>query len=182
MGPVLKGHEHPISHIRFSKDGSRVIADEDHGLEVIKLNWDTISGELLSRTKIRLVSQPSATVMGLPLFFKYDLPLSERGELARRFGVILRRWEGHPRQDSLSTESKTAFMGGWTSRSGHRLVTSMRDYSLHIWDSETGALLSVIRAMSDRLENVAFFPDGKRVLTVWSFIHLLLLFYAATLN
>jgi WD40 repeat protein len=48
------------------------------------------------------------------------------------------------------------------SRDGRRLLTASHDYTVRLWDVETGRQLRVLSGHTDHVKGVAFLPDGRR--------------------
>jgi WD40 repeat protein len=48
---------------------------------------------------------------------------------------------------------------------GRRLMTSSHDYTVRVWDVETGRQLRVLNGHTDHVKGVAFLPDGRRGLS-----------------
>ena len=48
---------------------------------------------------------------------------------------------------------------------GRRLLTTSHDYTVRLWDTETGRQLRVFNGHTDHVKGVAFLPDGRRGLS-----------------
>ncbi|KAH0543088.1 hypothetical protein FGG08_002602 [Glutinoglossum americanum] len=83
----------------------------------------------------------------IPAWIK-SLPIVEEG-----WNPSLQTLEGH-----LSLVLSVAF-----SPDGKRLASGSSDYTVMIWDAETGAMQSSLKGHSDSVRSVAFSPDGKRL-------------------
>jgi len=63
---------------------------------------------------------------------------------------------------------------------GKRIVSGSGDYTLRIWDADSGECLQTLRGHRSWVESVAWSPDGKRIvsgaddytLRIWDVRHL----------
>ena len=151
---VLRGHEHAVTAVDWSRDGARIAtASTDRTARI----WDASTcGQLL----VLLHDDEVRTVAWSPDGTRVATMSADRSAriwdaaTARQL-VILR---GH---------SEAGWGVAW-SPAGDRVATSSNDCTTRIWDASTGAELVTLRGHEDYTERAAWSPDGARIATVSS--------------
>ena len=151
---VLRGHEHAVTAVDWSRDGTRIAtASTDHTARI----WDTSTYDQLlvlrHDDEVRAVAwSPDGTRVAT---MSTDRSARIWDAATARPLVIMR---GH---------SEAGWGVTW-SPTGDRVATSSNDCTTRIWDASTGAALITLRGHEDHTEEAAWSPDGTRIATVSS--------------
>jgi WD40 repeat protein len=162
-------HKGAVGAVAFSRDGKIVLTGSVHGTARL---WDTATGKPLSPP----LEQVEQHWRGTALVLIYDgnslLSLAEgsgAGEFA--FGVAWhwnnptnptparrRKLEENITSYALSPDRKTVLIESW------KLVGRRGEYTIRLWDVDTGKSSDLVLPQQGSIERVAFSPDGKTIL------------------
>jgi WD40 repeat protein/serine/threonine protein kinase len=159
LAMAMHGHEHAISSVAVSSDG-RYIASASSGQ--LKF-WDASSGkELVTLT----VSQQRISAIAFSPDGKYLACAGNSVNLDLPTTPIVEIWDvaTGKRREVLQGHS-TMVTDVTFSPGGRRIVTTGRDGTVRIWDSETGSEILVLRVWANAwpwlgCNSVAFNPQG----------------------
>ncbi|KAJ7142327.1 WD40-repeat-containing domain protein [Mycena epipterygia] len=180
IGP-LEGHDGEINSVRYSPDGTQIVSGSDDKAVCI---WDAHTGALvvgpLNGHTARITSvyfYPDGTriVSG-----SYDTTLRiwdvQTGQpvltLNRRDDDV--RWDNTLRILDVQMGQPISTLSGHDyavncvciSPDGTRIVSGSNDYTLCIWDAQTGALIvGPLKGHADLILSVDFSPDGTRIVS-----------------
>src|SRR5262249_32510178 len=143
---VLAGQGHNVRDMAFGPDGHLLALSADGTL----VSWD------LSRNDRTILCRiPAKTLAGLLLSPDGRLLLGVKDKQVQRGDVPA----GRKRADLPGQWNDMAVFSG----DGRYLAYSTDDYAVHLWDVHAGAETCVLRGHSQRVEALAFSPDGKRL-------------------
>ena len=152
---VLRGHEHAVTAVDWSSEGSRIATSSADGTTRI---WDPLTqAQLLiirgHGDEVRAVAwAPDGTRLAT---VSADKTARIWDAATGRQLIILR---GH----------QQACWGVAWSPAGDRVATSSNDRTTKIWDAADGRELLTLRGHEDHQERAAWSPDGGRIATVSS--------------
>src|SRR5262249_46601445 len=138
------GHAHDIPYVAFSPDGARFVTASTDGTSRI---WQTRSGALLATLNAgdKLVDAAAFSPDGQRVVVAGDIP-----RLFTAAGAQL--W---------STDIPRAWRV-WYAPDGNRILVGTEAGRLAVLDAATGALVADAKEHQDRIESIAFTPDGAR--------------------
>ncbi|MCI0586226.1 MAG: protein kinase [Planctomycetes bacterium] len=147
----------PVVSVAFSADGHRGAAVHGAGRwgEGYFVDFDAASGELVHRER---------TYTGLPAF---DVALNGDGSLLALAYRDKRVWLHDTRSDRPAGKlvgHSAAVRAVSFDRSGQRLASAGDDATVRLWEVRTGRLLATLSGLAGVPLDVAFSPDGTRVL------------------
>lgn len=166
LGQVLRlpVHAGAIRNLSISPDGRRVLSQDGRQAEI----WD-----LQTSTYIRVV-QTSTRDRGPTMVVSKDWKFYVSGSLNGSVplfdletGEERKRFLGHTsfiRSADISPDSRLVVTGGGI-LSRERGKTVYRDPTVRLWDVESGKQLHLWGDHTRPVHTVAFFPDGKRILS-----------------
>ncbi len=152
---TLTGGEKPISMIRFSPDGKRVVASTWHGQVDV---WETDKPE--RTTSLKVPEEDLYTALNC-VDFSPDgekIVAGSKDHTARVWDAISGELLGTMKHDGWVTA--TTF-----SPDGRRIVTGSHDNLVRLWDLTTFKELAVLRGHEAGLWSVVFSRDGKRLIS-----------------
>jgi WD40 repeat protein len=153
---TLRGHVGPVTSVRFSADGRRIVSGSGDG--TVKV-WDAATG----RETLSMVGPP-----GDILF----VALSPDGRRLAAGGDAGRAmvWDLATGRRAFTLDAGQAFCPVAFSPDGRRLVTAglfrwgINIGDVKVWDAATGRQLLKIEPHGVPVQAVAFSPDGRRIL------------------
>ncbi|UCE00258.1 MAG: PD40 domain-containing protein [Chloroflexota bacterium] len=164
---TLSGHHRWVYHVEFSPDGSRIATASRDG--TVKV-WGALTGELL------LTIDPGVGFTPTWVSFSPDgTRIAIASTLGADTGGFFEGWAsiwdaatGHM---LLSLPHLNAQVGSVSfSPDGLRIITSITDQTVRIWDAENGKELLKLDGTSNRVVDMAYSsvysPDGTRIATV----------------
>lgn len=156
-GEILRrfeGHEHKVTSVAFSPDGTRAISGDYSGFIIL---WDVATGERLDvfndlsgvTRKLAFAPDGQHFVEGGG-FSDTDLKVWD----IEQHEIVL-RLSGHSEQlDSLTY-----------SPDGQLIASGARNGELFLWDAATGEEVRRLEGHTDAVNDLAFSPDGQRLLS-----------------
>jgi WD40 repeat protein/serine/threonine protein kinase len=146
--------------VAFSPDGKYLITG--NGARLVEV-WDAYTGQ-----RIHMLGTHTGVLRGLAFSpgpdHKYLASMSSDGEVklwdAKRLGE--KGVPHHPLR-SFPAHSPGVGLSMAFSPDGKRLVTGGKEYTVKIWDVETGDLLNKLSGHNGDVYTVAFSPDGRLV-------------------
>ena len=155
---VLRGHAAPITCARFLGDGSRMMTGADD--RTIRV-WDTATGAQLHcypgpPDGMRMCD---VTPDGRRLLVGRDTP----GETV----TDVRLWDVRSGEVARLPVSNKHLLTSQFSPDGRLAVVAgdRGDYTISLWDAGTGKFVAAIEGHTNRMQGIAFSPDGSRVAT-----------------
>ncbi|CCA75681.1 hypothetical protein PIIN_09671 [Serendipita indica DSM 11827] len=153
VGEPIRGHRKPVTSIRFSPDGSRIVSgSEDHTLRL----WNAHTGQSLGKPlqgHEEWVQAVDFSPDGLRIVSGSDDKTVRLWDV--HTGQLLREpLQGH--QDSVHAVR--------FSPDGSRIVSGSLDKTIRLWDGHTGQPLGLpLRGPREFVLTVGFSPDGSRI-------------------
>jgi WD40 repeat protein len=178
---VLRGHEHPVSFAAFSPDGKRVVTASESDWTAPARVWDAGSGRQTAVLQGQTDQEADAALRAERIVFPghkaarlWDVATGRQTAILRglRGWVELAAFSPDGRRIVTAPGKKSAAF----SPDGQRVVTvseeetrfggtTSKETLARLWDTGSGKETAVLRGHTDRVESVAFCPDGKRVVT-----------------
>jgi WD40 repeat protein len=151
---VLRGHEHAVTAVDWSRDGTRIAtASTDHTARI----WDAST---YSRLLVLRHDDEVRAVAWSPDGTRVATMSTDRSA---------RIWDAATARPLVTMRGHSEAGWGVTwSPTGDRVATSSNDCTTRIWDASTGAALITLRGHEDHTEEAAWSPDGARIATVSS--------------
>ncbi len=174
--PITHESSTKIVRLSFSPDG-KIIASTD-GFKIINM-WDVASGSHLRTLDLKHNSENIN-----------DLVFSPDGKSFASFRTYSKKinlWDvatgvhKHTLKDIFILLKDNGFLLSCEfSPDGKYLLAGSFDFTLSIWDADTGKLVKTIKGFSHRISGIAFSQDGKTLITsgdgavlVWDFATLI---------
>jgi WD40 repeat protein len=159
-----RAHPARVTQIEFSPSGYLVAtagnltaADEKEIIPCSVSLWDARTAK-----QIRSIQSTSADVTALK--FAQDGKSVFVAELHKQVRKHL--LSGTTRMEfGLNSGSPSAFRQVAISRDGRFIAAANTDQTVQVWDAKTRQMLHSFRAHTDATQSVAFFPDGRRIVT-----------------
>jgi WD40 repeat protein/tetratricopeptide (TPR) repeat protein len=142
-----------IVALAFSRDGSKIMSATSEGYRV----WDSKTGSLIKSEEITLQDTASVVTFdpdgsGLISYDGKRKELRVEGGGGSRLLSNLKGEIGYLGDDALSPD-------------GSLFAASVRDNSINVWDVKTGDLKFDLTGHRTRVEDLAFSPDGERLVS-----------------
>lgn len=171
MVRMFGGHDHGITWMAFSADGSALLtASHANDLKNYTICvWETATGKELGRLQISDISAQG---------FDHPLAISPNGRLVaigRKDGTI-RLWKLGEANDGVDLQVGSECGSLAFAPDGKILASGGRDKIVRLWDVTIGRELHQFRGHNSWIEAVAFSPDGNvlassgqdRCIRLWS--------------
>ncbi len=143
--------------VAFSPDGKYLITG--NGARIVQV-WDANTGQL-----VHTLGTHSGVIRGLAFSpdpeHKYLASVSSDGEVKLWDATRLGEKDKAQPLRSFAAHSPGVGLNIAFSPDGKRLVTGGKEYTVKIWEVETGDLLHTLRGHNGDVSTVAFGPDGR---------------------
>ena len=154
----LGGHAAPVTCVRFSPDGGRLLSAGDDNVVHI---WDVAAGKL-----IKTLRGHGGRVQSAAFSPDGQSVLSGSQDATARLWSIEGYREVRALQGHVLRGHDNAILGARFSGDGARIVTASRDRTARTWDVATGSFLRELSEGHEFLATTAIFhPDGRRLIT-----------------
>jgi WD40 repeat protein/serine/threonine protein kinase len=117
--------------------------------------WEVLTGKV----RLTVKGHTFGANRGIPTYRVYFSPDGKR--LAAASGWEVKFWDAQTGEEVLSLKAGGTVVG--FSRDGKRLATASTE--VKVWDAQTGKELLALKGHADNVLDVAFSPDGKRLVS-----------------
>ncbi len=144
---TLQGHQAPVRGLDFSADGSWLVSASQDGAV---LSWD-----LAKSQQLRSFEGHTAMVRGVAI------SPDGRWLATSSYDNKVQLWEVARRATNRQLVPEGGVHDLAFSRNGEHLLAALSDGTLAVWNVESGAVETKVKAHARTVRRVAFHPDGK---------------------